>query len=161
MQIYYSIIIWIFLHPIIIYIVVTLLVIVYRELTSPLLYCMDSMTEASLALKAKISTVEQKVIYCQEQFEAANRDFNEVLNTKAYYEIRGNLAEWQREYEIVQSALKDTNVNLNSEKRMLNILKAKLESGNHSMMGESSSSKRKFDMTTESTTTESSTSKRK
>jgi hypothetical protein len=34
--------------------------------------------------------------------------------------------EWQRQYHMVQSALKDSNTNLNSEKRMLNILKAKL-----------------------------------
>ena len=43
---------------------------------------------------------------------------------------------------MVQSALKDSNTNLNSEKRMLNILKAKLESGNYDMTSTSSDVKR-------------------
>jgi hypothetical protein len=52
--------------------------------------------------------------------------------------------EWQREYKIVESALKDTNVNLNSEKRMVNILKAKLENGDYDLVSKSTATKRKF-----------------
>lgn len=49
-----------------------------------------------------------------------------------------------REYDIAESALKDSHTNLNSERRMLNILKAKLESGDYDISGKSTVGKRKF-----------------
>jgi hypothetical protein len=52
--------------------------------------------------------------------------------------------EWQRQYRVAESALKDTNNNLTSEKRMLKILKTKLESGDYNMTNTSSAVKRKF-----------------
>jgi len=45
---------------------------------------------------------------------------------------------------MVESALKDTNTNLNSENRMIKILKAKLESGDYDMTSKSTAAKRKF-----------------
>ena len=107
-------------------------------------YCMDGVTEMSLRLHDKISGIEEKIKYHQEQLLGADRDFKEVLTRKAYHEQNGTMDEWRREYLIVESALKDSNTNLNSEKRMLNILKAKLESGDYAMTSTSSAVKRKI-----------------
>lgn len=107
-------------------------------------YCMDGLTEMSLRLQDRISGIEEKIKYHQEQLLGADRDFKEVLTRKAYHEQNGTMDEWQRQYLIVESALKDSNTNLNSEKRMLNILKAKLESGDYAMTSTSSAVKRKI-----------------
>jgi hypothetical protein len=107
-------------------------------------YAMDTLTEMSLKLQEKIAKLEANISYYQEQAIAADKDFKEVLNTKAYCESKGLMDEWQREYKIVESALKDTNVNLNSEKRMVNILKAKLENGDYDLVSKSTAAKRKF-----------------
>ena len=106
---------------------------------------MDEVTEMSLIIHDKISGIEEKIKYQQEQLLGADRDFKEVLTRKAYHEQNGTMDEWRRQYRLAQSALRDTNTNLNSEKRMLNILKAKLESGDYAMTSTSSTAvKRKF-----------------
>jgi len=105
---------------------------------------MDGVTEMSLRLHDKISGVEEKIKYQQEQLVAADRDFKEALSRKAFHEQNGTMDEWRRQYRLAQSALRDTNTNLNSEKRMLNILKAKLESGDYAMTSTSSAVKRKI-----------------
>lgn len=109
-----------------------------------IVYCMDGVTEMSLRLQDKISSIEEKIKYHHEQFSSADRDFKEVLTRKAYHEQNGTMHEWQRQYLIVESALKDSNTNLQSETRMLNILKAKLESGDYDMTSTSSAVKRKI-----------------
>lgn len=105
---------------------------------------MDGLTEKSLELQNKISGIEEKIKYYQEQLLGSDMDFKEVLSRKTYHEQTGTMDEWQRQYKIVESALKDSNTNLNSEKRMLKILKAKLESGDYDMTSTSSAVKRKF-----------------
>ena len=105
---------------------------------------MDGLTEMSLRLQEKISSLTEKIRYHEEQVIGADRDFKEILSRKAYHEHNGTMDEWQRQYHIVESALKDSNTNLQSEKRMLNILKAKLESGNYNMTSTSFATKRKF-----------------
>lgn len=104
---------------------------------------MDATTDMSLTLQHKIAILEEKIKYYQEQAAAADRDFKEVLSIKTSYENKGAIAEWQREYNLAESALKDTITNLNSEKRMINILKAKLESGDYDMTSKSTAAKRK------------------
>lgn len=105
-------------------------------------YCMDTTPEMSL--KLRIEEVEEKIKYFQEQSIAADMDFKEVLSTRAHHEANGTLDQWVREYSVVESALKDSNSNLNSETRMLNILKAKLNSGDYNMASTSTATKRKF-----------------
>ena len=127
---------------------------------TPVISCMDASIEMSLTLQHKIAQLEEKIQYFQEQVVAADMDFKEVLKTKAYYENKGAIAEWQRDYNIAESALKDTQTNLNSEIRMRNILKSKLESGDYSMTSKSTTDKRKaselesggYDMTSKATT---------
>ena len=106
-------------------------------------FTMDEATEKS-KLQDKISKVESNIKYYEGQVMAANWDFREVLSTKTSHENNGTIAEWQREYNLVDSALKDSNTNLQSEKRMLNILKAKLETGDYAMSNTSTAAKRKF-----------------
>lgn len=146
-QLYYSYILcWVILHDRMIIGVIINFIGVYCNLkyNSEVVYCMNSATEMSLELQNKISVIEEKIKYFQEQAIAADRDFKEVLSTKASYEIKGAMPEWQREYQIAESALKDSNVNLQSEKRMLNLLKAKLERGDYAMTSTSTAAKRKF-----------------
>ena len=143
-QIYYSSIsCWVILHHRKVLNVVTCFIFVYYTLkTSGVVYCMDATTDLSLTLQQKIAQLVDKINYYQEQVVAADRDFKETLSTKAYYESKGDIAEWQRQYIIVESALKDSNTNLNSEKRMLNILKAKLETGDFDLTSNSTAGKR-------------------
>jgi len=54
---------------------------------------MDSITEASLRLQEKISVIEQKIKYHQEQVIGADRDFKEVLSTKSYHAENGTMDE--------------------------------------------------------------------
>ena len=105
---------------------------------------MDTAPDMSLTLQNKIAQLEEKIKYFKEQAVVAERDFKEVLSTKTFYENMGAISEWQREYNMVESALKDTNTNLNSENRMIKILKAKLESGDYDMTSKSTAAKRKF-----------------
>lgn len=116
----------------------------FFKYSTDVIYCMDGLTEMSLKLQNKISGIEEKIKYYKEQLLGADRDFKEVLSRKAYHEQNGTMDEWQRQYHIVESALKDSNTNLQSEKRMLNILKAKLESGDYDMTSTSSAVKRKI-----------------
>lgn len=140
---YSSILCWVMLHNRKIEYVIYFVFVYYALKNSEVVYCMDPSTEMSLTLQDKITQLENKIKYYQEQAMAADRDFKEVLNTKTYYEAKGAMLEWQREYDIAESALKDTNTNLNSEIRMRNILKAKLESGDYDMTSKSTAAKRK------------------
>lgn len=117
---------------------------------------MDANIEEMLT---KISAVEKNITYYQEQATAADTEFKDVLSAKTAYENNGHSAEWQRQREMAESALKDTNANLNSEKRMLKFLKSKLENGDFDMSSKSSTGKRKFD-SGDNLTSESSSSKR-
>lgn len=156
-QIGYSYILWwVMLHPRKIEYIIYFVFVYYAFKNSEIVYCMDPYTEMSLTLQDKITQLENKIIYCQEQAAAADRDLNEVLNTKKHYEDKGEILQWQREYDLAESAVKDTNTNLNSEIRMRNILKAKLESGDYDMTSKSTGGKRKlesgdYDMTSKST----------
>ena len=47
---------------------------------------MDEVTEMSLIIHDKISGIEEKIKYQQEQLLGADRDFKEVLTRKAYHE---------------------------------------------------------------------------
>ena len=145
-QFYYtSIVCWVILHDRkIMNVIIFLIYICYTLINAEVVYAMDTLTEMSLKLQEKIAKLEANITYYQEQAIAADQDFKEVLNTKAYCESKGLMDEWQREYKIVESALKDTNVNLNSEKRMVNILKAKLENGDYDLVSKSTATKRKF-----------------
>ena len=145
-QLYYSCICWVMLHnSMIITCIIYFMGVYYTfKYSIDVVYCMDGVTEMSLRLQDKISGIEEKIKYFHEQVIGADRDFKEVLTTKAYHEHNGTIAEWQREYHIVESALKDSNTNLQSEKRMLNILKAKLESGDYAMTSTSTAAKRKI-----------------
>lgn len=128
--------------------------------TGEVLYCMDITTENFLALQSKIARLEQNISYFQEQAAAANRDVNEYLSAKTLWENNGKTAEWQRGYAMAESALKDTHTNLNSEKRMINILKAKLENGDYDSTSKPSTGKRKLEDWEYDTTSESNSSKR-
>ena len=142
---YSSILCWVMLHHRKIQYVVICFVSVYYALeSSEFVCCMDASTDMSLTLQHKIALLEEKIKYYQEQAAAADRDFKTVLGAKTYYEDKGAIAEWQREYDIAESALKDTNTNLNSEVRMKNLLKAKLESGDYDMSSKSTATKRKY-----------------
>jgi predicted nucleic acid-binding Zn-ribbon protein len=94
---------------------------------------MDGNTEMHLELKNKISKIERNIKYFEDQVIAADTDVKQILMTKNYHENNGTLDQWQREYHLVESSLKDSNTNLQSEIRMLNILKAKLEKGDYTM----------------------------
>jgi hypothetical protein len=54
-------------------------------------YCMDGVTEMSLRLHDKISVIEEKIKYQQDQLVAADRDFKDALTRKAYHEQNGTM----------------------------------------------------------------------
>ena len=144
-QICYSYIVcWLVLHHRKIQNVICFIFLCYFLIDSEVTYCMDTAPDMSLTLQNKIAQLEEKIKYFKEQAVVAERDFKEVLSTKTFYENMGAISEWQREYNMVESALKDTNTNLNSENRMIKILKAKLESGDYDMTSKSTAAKRKF-----------------
>lgn len=120
-----------------------MVVYIYIKYNTQVIYCMDELTEMSLEIQKKIPVIEEKIKYYQEQVVGAEMEFKEMLSTKAYHEQNDTMEEWQRKCREAQSALKDSNTNLNSEKRMLGILKAKLESGNYEMTSTSYAVKRK------------------
>ena len=143
---YISILCWVLLHNgnITTFILCFMGVYYTFKFSIDVIYCMDGATEMSIMLQDKISRVEEKIHYHQGQVIAANEDFNEHLSKKSLYENKGIIAYWQREYLLVESALKDSNTNLNSEIRMLDILKGKLESGDNAMTNTSTAGKRKI-----------------
>jgi len=111
---------------------------------SEVVHCMDSMTDPSLPLKNKIAQVEYKIEYFKEQAGVAEGDFKEVLYDKPYFESVDNMSGWEHNFRLVKTALRDTHTNLNSETRMLKILKAKLERGDYDMNLKYVVAKRKF-----------------
>jgi hypothetical protein len=56
-----------------------------------LVYCMDPATDMSLKLQERISQIEERVKYFQEQAIGAERDFKEVLSAKAQHEKIGSM----------------------------------------------------------------------
>ncbi|KAH9865956.1 hypothetical protein IAQ61_008547 [Plenodomus lingam] len=53
----------------------------------------DTASEMRLNLVSRISAVQSNVQYFQEQVQASNRDFKEVLSIKPFHENNGTLAE--------------------------------------------------------------------
>ena len=128
----------------IIVLVICFIVMFFYIINFEVAYCMDSLTEMSHTLQNKIAQVEYKIKYFQEQAQLAEQDFKNVIRDKEYYETAGAIADWQHNYDLSQTALRDTNTNLNSETRMLKILKARLESGFYDMPSKVMVAKRKF-----------------
>jgi len=112
--------------------------------SAEVVHCTDGITEMAINLQSKISEVEGKIKYQQEQLVIADRQFKELLRLKPVYEQIGEMDAWERRKIDVESALKDSNTNLNSETRMLSILKGRLQSGNYMMTNTSCVVKRKF-----------------
>ena len=100
------------------------------------LYCMDCFEEARRKLLNKISKVEGNIEYFSEQVEQADHSFKKAL--------KDNLPEDEKQG--IVEAMKESQTNLNLEKKALKILKSRLESGNYdsSLSTTSSLGKRNF-----------------
>lgn len=101
-------------------------------------------SEERTKLEQKISKIGDKLSYFVEQVDGAKRDLNQMISLRPVYLQRGEQDQWQREYDQALSALKDCQTNLFSETRMHDILKRKLDNGDYSMSGASTTSKRNF-----------------
>ena len=121
---------------------------------------MDPTTDGFLALYNKLHSLEKTISYWEQQAEAANMELEELLKEKTLYENNGKTDEWQREYAMAESAVKDTNINLESEKRMLNIVKTKIENRDYDFSSKPSTGKRKLESEDYDTTSGSPSSKR-
>ena len=101
------------------------------------LYCMDSLTDARDQLLARISQAEGKIEYFSEQAKETDRLFKEAL--------RDNLPENVKQEAL--EAKKDSETNLNVERKVLRTLKNRLDSGdyNTTLSTTSSLGKRNFD----------------
>ena len=99
-------------------------------------YCTDSFTDAYNQLSSKISKVEENIQYFSEQAKEADRLFKEAL--------KENLPEDMKQERL--EAKKDSEINLNVEKKVLKTLKDRLNSGNFdsSLSTTSSLGKRNF-----------------
>lgn len=100
-------------------------------------YCTDGPTEGLDELLAKINKKELNIQYFEGQVKETDRLFKEAL--------RQNLPEDARK-EALQ-AKKESEVNLNSERRFIKVLKNRLNSGNYdsSISTSSSLGKRNID----------------
>ena len=100
------------------------------------LYCMDDLTEGRNELLAKITKAEGKIEYFSEQAKETDLLFKEAL--------RDNLPEVMKEERL--EAKRDSESNLNLERKVLRVLKARLDSGNFdsSLATSSSLGKRNF-----------------
>lgn len=103
-----------------------------------------STTDESLLLKQKITKLQEKISYFDEQHLGARQDLDEVISRRSVYVNNGRAEEWQKDYFQAMSALKDSETNLSSEVRMYNILQTKLANGDYSMSAESATTKRRF-----------------
>ena len=98
---------------------------------------MDSLTDARDQLLARISQAEGKIEYFSEQAKETDRLFKEAL--------RDNLPENVKQEAL--EAKKDSETNLNVERKVLRTLKNRLDSGdyNTTLSTTSSLGKRNFD----------------
>jgi len=124
---------------------------------------MDAKTEMTLALQDKISKLQERVVDFQEQVEAAQSGLDTILREKAWYEYNGQTDEWVNQYSELQKALYENNTNVNSDNRMIDMLKKKLANGECDMPSTSkfSATKRKLDSGVSDVFSECSASKRK
>lgn len=97
---------------------------------------MDDLTEGRNELLAKITKAEGKIEYFSEQAKETDLLFKEAL--------RDNLPEVMKEERL--EAKRDSESNLNLERKVLRVLKARLDSGNFdsSLATSSSLGKRNF-----------------
>jgi len=103
-----------------------------------------SITGHRLSLEQRIRKVLDKVDYFSQQLEGAQLDLNGTMSRRRLYLESGREDEWYREYKEAMSAIKDSDTNLASEHRMLNILQKKLANGDYSMSSTSATAKRGF-----------------
>ena len=103
-----------------------------------------SITNNRSILEKKMSKIQDKVDYYEEQVEGSYQQINDLVSKKSLYEASGNAEHWYKEYAEAQSAVKDSETNLSSEIRMHNILRTKLVNGDYSMSGTSAITKRTF-----------------
>lgn len=92
---YDSCICWVMLHcnQIITCIIYSMGVYYVFNTFTGVIYCMDGLTEMYLRLPDKISGIEEKIKYFEEQLFGANRDFKEVIARRAYHEQNGTMDE--------------------------------------------------------------------
>ena len=114
---------------------ISLYMILYNAFYDPI-FCMDSL-DAYNELLAKITEKEGNIEYFLEQAKETDRLFKEAL--------RDNLPEEMRQERL--EAKKDSEINLNIERKILRVLKNRLDSGNFnsSLSTPSSLGKRNFD----------------
>ena len=99
------------------------------------LYCMDENSEEYLRLLEKIDKTKNNITYFKEQIKGCTDMFKQAIDGKDNQNI-----------DDIKKILKETQTNLNSEEKMLNILNNKLQSGDYSLEVKTSSSlgKRSF-----------------
>lgn len=95
---------------------------------------MDENTEARLTLLQKIASSQNSIEYYRSQIAACTQALNQSISIND-----------QETINQVTTALKETQSNLNSEQRMLNILNSRLQSGNYNLGVSSSLGKRAFE----------------
>lgn len=88
--------------------------------------------------------MRNNIDYYQEQLEQAKYDYSEVIHRKDEYMSTNRADEWMREYEIVISAVKDTETNLSTECKMHNSLMRRLNNNDFTSTSTSTSTKRGF-----------------
>ena len=103
--------------------------------SSPI-YCMDASSE----LLASISRVERKIAYFNDQMIALDFQFKRILSLKDKIPIE----EYTKQHDEAITGLRETRTNLNSENRMLSILKNKLDNNDFTFKQTSSAQKRPF-----------------
>jgi uncharacterized protein YdcH (DUF465 family) len=119
--------------PIFIFFLLPLLLVLFCD---PI-YCMDSFIEAQNELLHRISRVEGNIEYFSDQAKQTDELFKQA--------IRENLPEDMRKERL--NAKRESETNLNIERKVLRILKSRLDSGdlNPSISTSSSLGKRGFD----------------
>lgn len=92
-------------------------------------YCMDDITEQRNYLLSRISNIKDKCDYFKEQQIAIDKAMKHLIS------IRSTMSEEQynASFAEIKQCLTETNTNLNSETRMLNILNRKLESNDFNL----------------------------
>ena len=100
-------------------------------LFSDTFYCMDGQTEDLLRQIAKKRDMCE---YFQQQVWACNENINEITSKRGSM----NNADWERDFEYAKLAMRETETNLNMEKKILNSLEGKLRSGNYYELSDNS-----------------------
>lgn len=98
------------------------------------------MHETKMELINQINRVEGKISYFKEQMIGADAYFKNILSLKD----KISLEEYTRMHAEAKTALTETNTNLTSEQRMLNILKNKLENNDLTIKQFNTAQKRSF-----------------